>query len=101
MAADYITVNRAKQLGNSLVRAADLMRELRELIDKLSDVAGHSFTGSDYSLMETTFGLPTAAGANATTLIGLINTILNTNSDVTGVNRLSQLEEFCARLAGQ
>jgi hypothetical protein len=101
MAADYITVNRTKQLGNQLVRAADLTRELRELIDKLSDAKDHSFTGVDYAVMEANFGLTAGTGANVATLIGLVQTILNTNTDVTGANRLSQLDEFAARLAGQ
>lgn len=101
MAADFITVNRAKQPGNNLVRAANLTRELRELVDGLSDAVGHSFDGSDYSVMEANFGLASGQGANTATLIGLIQTILNSNTDVTGANRLSQLDEFTARLAGQ
>src|SRR5687767_5372553 len=101
MAADFISVNRAKQLGNTLVRAADLTRELRELVDKLSDAVGHSFNGGDYSVMETNFGLVTGTGANTATLIGLVQTILNSNGTVTGADRLSQLDQWCARLAGQ
>ena len=101
MAADYIAVNRTKQLGNSLVRAADLLRELRELVDKLNDAGSHSFTGSDYTMMEANFGLTAGQGANTLTLLGLINTILNTNATVAGTDRLSQIEEFVSRLAGQ
>jgi hypothetical protein len=101
MAADFIAVNRAKQLGSSLVRAADLLRELRELVDKISDAKDHSFTGVDYSVMEANFGLAAGAGANVATLLGLVQTILNTNTDVVGATRMSQLDEFCARLSGQ
>lgn len=101
MAADYITVNRVKQLGNQLVRAAELARELRELVDKLSDAKDHSFAASDFSVLEANFGLSAGVGANTATLIGLIQAILNSNAEVTGANRLAQLDEFCARLAGQ
>ncbi len=101
MAADFIVVNRAKNLGNSLVRAAEMIRELREVVDKLNDAVSHSFAAADYSVMETNFGLASGTGANTATLIGLIATIMNTNTDVTGANRLAQLDEFCARLAGQ
>lgn len=101
MAADYIAVNKTKQLGNTLVAVADLLRDIREKIDKLNDAGNHSFTGSDYTVMEANFGLASGTGANALSLIGLVNTIFNTNTDVTGANRLSQLDEFCARLAGQ
>lgn len=101
MAADYIVVNRTKQLGNQLVRAADLTRELRELVDKLSDAKDHSFNGADFTVLEANFGLAAGTGPNVSTLIGLVQTIFNTNTDVTGANRLAQLDEFCARLAGQ
>lgn len=101
MAADYIVVTKTKQLGASLVRAADLTRELRELVDKLNDAVGHSFTGADFTVMEAQFGLVNGTGSNTATLLGLINTIFNTNTDVTGANRLAQLDEFAARLAGQ
>lgn len=101
MAADYISVNKAKLPGSNLVRAADLLRELRELVDKENDIVGHSFNASDYTVMEANFGLTTGTGQNTATLLGLINTILNTNTDVTGANRLAQLDEFVARLAGQ
>ena len=101
MAADYETVNRSKQLGNSLVSCADKLRELREMFDKLNDPVGHSFAASDYAVMEANFGLTTGHGANIATLIGLMQTIFNTNTDVSGANRLSQLDEFCARFAGQ
>lgn len=101
MAADYIVVNRSKQLGNGLVRAAGLLRELRDLVDNLNDISQHSFDGADYSVMEANFGLTTGAGANTLTLLGLVNTILNTNGTVAGQARLDQLDEFVARLNGQ
>jgi hypothetical protein len=101
MAADYITVDRSKQLGNGLVRAADLLRELRELVDKLQDAGNHSNNGTDYSVMEANFGLPAGSGANALTLINILGDTLNTATDKAGAVRLGQLDEFCARLAGQ
>lgn len=101
MAADFITVTRTNrpQLGNQLIRAANLLRELRDLVDALNDAGGHMFEGADYTVFEAQFGV--TGGANVLTLIGLINTILNTDTDVTGANRLAQLDEFVARIAGQ
>jgi len=101
MAADFISVNRGKQLGNSLVRSADLLRELRELIDKISDASSHSFEAGNFSMMEANFGLAAGQGANVTTMIALIKDILNTNTDVSGADRLSRLDEYVGRLAGQ
>lgn len=101
MAADYIVVNRTKQLGNNLVRAAELLREVRSLVKDVNGIGQHCFNASDYTVMEAQFGLATGTGANTLALLTLINTILNTNTDVTGANRLSQLDEFVTRLAGQ
>jgi hypothetical protein len=101
MAADYITVNRSKQLGNSLVRAADLMRELRELVDKLKDAGNHSFDGPDYSVMEANFGLAAGQGANTLALINIVDSIINGSTGAGGATQQSQIEEFVARLAGQ
>jgi hypothetical protein len=101
MAADFIAVTKTSrpQLGNQLIRAANLTRELRDLIDALNDAGQHMFTGADYTVFEAQFGV--TGGANVLTLLGLINNILNTNGEVTGANRLAQLDEFVARLAGQ
>jgi len=102
MAADYIVVTKTNrpQLGAQLVQAANLLRQLRDLVDYLNDIGQHQFTGADYSVFESQFGL-TGGGANTLTLIALINTLLNTNTDVTGANRLAQLDEFVSRLGGQ
>jgi hypothetical protein len=57
------------------------------------------FNGADYTVFEAQFGV--TGGANVLSLMGLIQTIFNSNTDVTGANRLSQLDEFVSRLAGQ
>jgi len=103
MAADYLAITKINrpQLGNQYIRAANLTRELRDLVDALNDSGSHMFDGGDYTVFEAQFGFAAGQGANALALIGLINTILNTNTDVTGLNRLSQLDEFVARVAGQ
>lgn len=101
MAADYIVINRSRQLGNSLVRAADMLRELRELIDKLKDAGNHCVDASDYTVLEAQYGLAAGAGANALTLINILSDILNTDAAVAGDTRLGQIDEFCSRLAGQ
>lgn len=106
MAADYIVITKTNrpQLGAQLIRAANLLKELRELIDGLADVSNRQFNGGDYTKFLSQFGVTVDAdvtAANVMTLIGLIQTIFNSNTDVTGVNRLAQLDEFVARLAGQ
>lgn len=101
MAADRIVVNRTKQLGNLLVGIADRLNDLRSDIQEANDIGAHGFAGSDYSVFEADAGLVAGTGANTLTLLGLVNTIFNSNTDVTGASRLSQLGEFVARLARQ
>lgn len=103
MAADYIVVTKTNrpQLGSQLIRAANLTRELRDLVDALVDAGDHMNDGSSWAMMEAQFGLAAGTGANTLTLMGLIQTILNTNATVAGTDRLAQLDEFVARLAGQ
>lgn len=101
MAADYIVVTKTNrpQLGTQLIRLANLLRELRDLSDALNDAGGHMFDGGDYTVFEAQFGV--TGGANVLTLMGLLNNILNTSTTVAGTDRLSQLDEFVSRLAGQ
>jgi len=103
MADDYIVVARRDrtQLGNQYIRAANDLLELCDRVEALNNAGQHMFDVADYTVFETQFGISTGEGANALSLLGLINTILNTNTDVTGVNRLNQLREFIARVAGQ
>jgi len=88
-------------LGSQAIAAANKLKELRELVDGLNDAGAHMWTGSDYTVLEAQFGLAAGTGANFLSLLGLLNTILNANTDVTGANRLSQLDEYQSRLAGQ
>ncbi len=103
MAADFIVVTRTSRpaWGTRFIEAANKLKELRELVDGLNDAAGHMVNAADYTVFEAQFGLTAGVGANAVTLLGLLNTILNTSGEVTGANRLAQLDEFQARLAGQ
>lgn len=103
MAVDFIVITRTNrpQLGNQLIGAANRLRDVRDLIDAINDGAQRMWEGADYTVLEAQFGLAAGQGANALTLLGLINDILNTNATVAGAARLSQLDEFVARLAGQ
>lgn len=103
MAADFISITRTNrpQMGNQWIRAANLLRELRDLTDALNDGGSHMFNGADYTVLEAQVGLTAGTGANALALLGNLHTILNTNGTVAGDTRLSQLDEFVARLAGQ
>ncbi len=103
MAADFIVVTRTNrpQLGTQLIQLANRLLELRQLSKALNASGQHMFANSDYTVFEAQFGLVAGTGANTLSLLGLVDTIFNTNTDVTGANRFSQMDEFVARLAGQ
>lgn len=103
MANDFIVVTKTNrpQLGTQLIRAANDLRGLRDLVDALLDAANHMHDGVTYTTLEAQFGLPAASGANFITLLTAVSDILNTNATVAGATRLAQLDEFVARLAGQ
>jgi hypothetical protein len=103
MAIDFVSITKTSrpQLGSQVIGLANQIRDIRDKVDALNDAASHMHDGANYALVESQFGLTGGAGANFVTLLGLLNTIMNTNGDVTGANRLAQLDEFVARIAGQ
>lgn len=106
MAIDYVGVTTAQRPlpGTQLVRAANLTKELCELIDGLTAISDHMHDGADYALFVSKFGLVLPAGvtaANVKTLLGYMQEIFNSSTDVTGANRFARLREFVARFAGQ
>jgi hypothetical protein len=101
MAADFIVVNRSKQHGNRAVRIADLLVELRSIIDAEFSSANHMFEASDYSVLEAQFGLAAGTGANYLNLLGLMREVLNSTDEIPGASRKAWLDEYAARIAGQ
>lgn len=102
MAIDYIAISKANrpQLGNQVISLANALRDLRDKADALNDAASHMHDGANFTMVESQFGL-TGGGGNFVTLLQQLQDILNTNTEVTGANRESRLDEFVARLSGQ
>lgn len=103
MAADYIPISKTNRgvSASQVIAAANRLVELRDLIAQLDANAQHMHEGGVYTVLESQFNLPAGSGANFLTLLGYMQEIFNTNTDVTGANRLARIEEFCARLSGQ
>ena len=102
MPNDYIAITRTNrpQMGTQAIRLANLLREVRDLCDALNDAASRMHDGVAYTTVESNFGL-SGGGANFVTLLQQTHDILNGNTEVTGANRLSRLDEVVNRLAGQ
>jgi hypothetical protein len=103
MAIDFIAIPKVNRpnLANQVIGLANQIRDLRDRTDAINDAASHMHDGANYALVESQFGLPGGTGANFVTMLQQMHNIFNTSTDVTGANRLSQLDEFVARLHGQ
>lgn len=101
MAADFIALDTTKPMGRNIVRLAELVREVRELIDKLNDNKDHMVDSLVYTVLESRTGASTAYSGNLATLLGYMQEIFNSNATVAGADRLARLDEFVARVAGQ
>lgn len=103
MANDYLKITQTNrpQPGHQLVGLANLLRDVRDKADALNDMASRMHDGATFTAVETNFGLPGGTGGNFVTMLQQLQDILNGNTEVTGANRLSRLDEFVARLAGQ
>ena len=103
MAADYFVISRTNRpnLGAELIVLANMLRDVRDRCDALNGIGQHQFDGSDYTVLEAQFGLTAGEGDDLLSLLANVHTILNTNTDVTGANRLSFLDQFCDRVSGQ
>ena len=101
MAADFITVNTTKPLGALAVQTANLIYQLKSNISKMVAAINHSNDGTTYTTEETIFGLSSGVGANFATLVNIMDAGFNGATSAGGATWQSQLDEFCARLAGQ
>lgn len=88
MAANFITVDTTKRLGNQLRRLIDHQREALELMGKIKAVMEAALDTTpnpdDWSLVESQFGLPAGKGETAYNLVTGARTAVN----VANVNQM-------------
>jgi hypothetical protein len=101
MAADFIALDRSKRMADNIVRLAELVREVRELADKVGDNKDHMVDGVNFTVLESRTGASATYSGNLATLLGYIQEIFNSSANVSGADRLARLDEFVARVAGQ
>lgn len=98
---DYVKVDRSKQLGNNLVNLSEQIASVRQLTNLLYSISQHQFSGSDYTTLESNFGLTAGNGAIVAGVLSTLNDIFNTGNAVTDATRLASLDGFVNRLAKQ
>lgn len=101
MAADFFLINRAKPAGAMSIGLAQSIKQIQDTVKSLIAVADHQINGSDFSYMESQFGLSAGQGEAFRTQLGLLDVIFNSTQDLTGAQRKAWLDEYFARVANQ
>lgn len=104
MANDFLKITQGSGRptpGAQAIGLANALRDVRDRADALNDMASHMHDGATFTTVEANFGLPGGTGGAFVTMLQNLHDILNTNTTVAGADRLSRLDEYIARLAGQ
>ena len=86
MATTYIPVNTGQRLGADLRRVVDLLRDVRDRLERLKNIMDTQVDGVDYTLIASQFGLPAGdgqlvynllAGSFAAVDVAAVNLLIN------------------------
>jgi hypothetical protein len=69
MATTFVQINTTNRLGNQLRAAIDQLRTGKDQLARLKAIMDTQIDGSNYSLLESQFGLQTAEGATCYNLV--------------------------------
>jgi hypothetical protein len=84
MAVQHISINSTKRLGSELRQTVNYGTSFEQQLDKLKDIMDTMIDGTDYSRLETDFGLTTGKGETVYNLVAGSLTALRTG-DLAGV----------------
>jgi hypothetical protein len=84
MAVQYISIDSTKRLGSELRQTVNYGTSFEQQLDKLKDIMDTMIDGTDYSRLETDFGLATGKGETVYNLVTGSLTALRTG-DLAGV----------------
>lgn len=84
MAANHITVDQTRRLGNRLRRGVDLAREVLTILSETKAIMEAQIDGTDYSQVELQYGLPAGKGQTAYNLVAGARSAIN----VSAVNQM-------------
>jgi hypothetical protein len=80
MAVQYISINSTKRLGSELRQAVNYGHAFDQSVLKLKEIMETMIDGTDYSRLETEFGLATGKGET------VYNLVTGAVTDVSGTN---------------
>jgi hypothetical protein len=69
MAVQYISIDSTKRLGSELRQAVNYGTSFEQQLDKLKDIMDTMIDGTDYSRLETDFGIATGKGETVYNLV--------------------------------
>jgi hypothetical protein len=98
MAINHISIDRTEQLGADLINLARQLQDTRDKANRLVDIANTQWDTGVFTTLESRFGLEAGAGGDVLFLLSYLDEILNTNTTVSGADRLARINDFCARL---
>ncbi len=88
MARDFIKIDPSlstQKFASEFIQAINTLREAQVRFTRIADLMGHMNDGSNFTDIETYFGLPAASGSGANTIVNNVVTAL----DVASVNILT------------
>jgi hypothetical protein len=85
MATTYIPINTGQRLGLQLRQAVDQLQIAKQTLAKLEAIMNTQVNGSDYSMVESQFGLQTGQGVTT------YNLVAGTTSDLGNSTNVSEI----------
>jgi hypothetical protein len=89
MATTYIPISTGQRLGSQLRNAIDQLQSAKQALAKLKAIMDTQVDASDYSLVESQFGLQTGQGQTC------YNIVAGTNGDIAASTNVSELLSWC------
>jgi flagellar capping protein FliD len=83
MATTFITINTGQRLGQQLRSAVDQLQTAKQALAKLKAIMDTQVSVSDYSMVESQFGIQAGQGQTCYNLVAGINTDLGASVNVT------------------
>jgi hypothetical protein len=89
MATTFIPINTGQRLGQQLRSAVDQLQAAKQALTKLKAIMDTQVNGSDYSMVESQFGLQAGQGQTC------YNLVSGAGGDLAGSTNVTELLAWC------